>query len=77
MTRDCLSSQWWVPPANKDSVDSLARSGRYLLRALTRRLDTALAQQWRDAGVEVRAVGLQPGMQRDLTAALPVPTGLF
>jgi hypothetical protein len=47
------------------------------VRALTRRLDTALAQQWRDAGVEVRAVGLQPGMQRDLTAALPVPTGLF
>jgi uncharacterized protein YbjT (DUF2867 family) len=58
-------------------VDSLASSGRYRVRALTRRLDTALAQQWRDAGVEVRAVGLQPGMQRDLTAALPVPTGLF
>ena len=47
------------------------------MRALTRRLDTALAQQWRDAGVEVRAVGLQPGMQRELTAALRGSYGLF
>ena len=58
-------------------VDSLARRRHYRVRALTRRLDTALAQQWRDAGVEVRAVGLQPGMQRELTAALRGSYGAF
>jgi hypothetical protein len=58
-------------------VDSLSRSGRYQVRALTRRLDTALVQQWRAAGVDVRAVGLQPGMQRDLTAALRGSYGAF
>jgi len=51
-------------------VDSLLSSGRYRVRALTRHLDTGLAQQWRDASVEVRAVGLQSGMRRDLTEAL-------
>ncbi len=58
-------------------VDSLTRSGRYQVRALTRHLDTSLAQQWRDAGVDVRYVGLQPGMQRDLTAALRGSYGAF
>jgi uncharacterized protein YbjT (DUF2867 family) len=58
-------------------VDSLARSGRYQVRALTRRLDTALAQQWRNAGVDVRAFGLQPGKQRDLTEALRGSYGAF
>src|SRR5215472_370829 len=58
-------------------VDSLARSGRYRVRALTRHLDSGMAQQWRDDGVEVRAVGLQPGMQRDLTAALRGSYGAF
>jgi uncharacterized protein YbjT (DUF2867 family) len=58
-------------------VDSLVSSGRYRVRALTRRLDTALAQQWRDAGVQVGAVGLQPGMQSDLTAALRGSYGAF
>ena len=58
-------------------VDSLARSGRYRVRALTRRLDTALAQQWRDAGIDVRSVGLQPGMQQELAAALRGSYGAF
>jgi uncharacterized protein YbjT (DUF2867 family) len=58
-------------------VDSLTLSNRFQVRALTRRLDTALAQRWRDAGVDVRAVGLQPGMQRDLTAALRGSYGAF
>jgi len=58
-------------------VDSLARSGRYRVRALARRLDTALAQQWRDAGVDVRSVGIQPGMERDLAAALRGSYGAF
>src|SRR5262249_47792384 len=58
-------------------VDSLVRSGRYRVRALTRRLDSSLAQQWREAGVEVRAVGLQPGMRTDLIAALRGSYGAF
>jgi len=58
-------------------VDSLVRSGRYRVRALTRHRDTGLAQQWRDAGVEVHAVGLQSGMQRDLTEALRGSYGAF
>ena len=58
-------------------VNSVARSGRYRVRALTRRLDIPLALQWRDAGVEVRAVALQPGMQRDLTSALRGSYGAF
>jgi len=58
-------------------VDSLARSGRYRVRALTRRLDSALARQWGEAGVEVRAFGLQPGRQTDLTAALRGSYGAF
>src|SRR5262249_28287461 len=58
-------------------VDSFARSGRYRVRALTRRLDTALAQQWREAGVDVRSMGMQPGMERDLVAALRGSYGAF
>src|SRR5262249_38389303 len=58
-------------------VDSLARSGRYRVRALTRHVDSSLAQQWREAGVEVCAVGLQPGMQANLTAALRGSYGAF
>jgi uncharacterized protein YbjT (DUF2867 family) len=58
-------------------VDSLVRSGRFQVRALARRLDTSLAQHWRDAGVDVRAVCLQPGMQRELTAALRGSDGAF
>src|SRR5262245_4525464 len=58
-------------------VDSLLCSGRYRVRALTRHLNTGLAQQWRDAGVQVGAAGLQPGMQRDLTAALRGSYGAF
>jgi uncharacterized protein YbjT (DUF2867 family) len=58
-------------------VDSLASSGSYQVRALTRRLDTVLAQQWRDAGVDVRAFSLQPGMQRELTEVLRGSYGAF
>ena len=49
---------------------ALLDSGRYRVRALTRRRDSQPAQVLAQRGAEVVVVPLQPGMQAELTAAM-------
>jgi len=49
---------------------ALLDSGRYRVRALTRRRDSEPAQVLAQRGAEVVLVPLQPGMQDELTAAI-------
>ena len=48
---------------------ALLDSGRYRVRALTRRRDSEPAQILAQRGAEVMVVPLQPGIQAELTAA--------
>jgi uncharacterized protein YbjT (DUF2867 family) len=56
---------------------ALLDSGRYRVRALTRRRDSQLAQVLAQRGAEVVIVPLQPGMQAELTAAMRGSAGAF
>jgi uncharacterized protein YbjT (DUF2867 family) len=56
---------------------ALLDSGRYRVRALTRRRDSQLAQVLAQRGAEVVVTPLQPGMQAELTAAMRGSAGAF
>ena len=56
---------------------ALLDSGRYRVRALTRRRDSQPAQVLAQKGAEVVVVPLQPGMQAELTAAMRGSAGAF
>ena len=56
---------------------ALLDSGRYRVRALTRRRDSEPAQELAQRGVEVVVVPLQPGKQPELTAAMHGSAGAF
>jgi uncharacterized protein YbjT (DUF2867 family) len=56
---------------------ALLDSGRYRVRALTRRRESAPAQALAQRGAEVQAVPLQPGMRAELTAAMRGSAGAF
>jgi uncharacterized protein YbjT (DUF2867 family) len=56
---------------------ALLDSGRYRVRALTRRRDTEPARALAQRGAEVVVAPLQPGMQAELTAAMRGSTGAF
>jgi uncharacterized protein YbjT (DUF2867 family) len=56
---------------------ALLDSGRYRVRALTRRRDSEPAQVLAQRGAEVVVVPLQPGMQAELTAAMRGSAGAF
>jgi NmrA-like family/Glycosyl transferases group 1 len=56
---------------------ALLDSGRYRVRALTRRRDSEAAQALAQRGAEVVLAPLQPGMQAELTAAMRGSTGAF
>jgi uncharacterized protein YbjT (DUF2867 family) len=58
-------------------ADALLDSGRYRVRALTRRRDSQAAQALVQRGAEVAVVPLQPGMQGELTAAMQGSAGAF
>jgi uncharacterized protein YbjT (DUF2867 family) len=58
-------------------ADSLLDSGRYRVRALTRRLDSQPAQALAKRGAEVVVAPLGPGRQADLTGALKGSAGAF
>ena len=51
-------------------VHALLDSGRYRVRALTRRGDSQPAQILAQRGAEVLIAPLQPGVQAELTAAM-------
>jgi NmrA-like family len=56
---------------------ALLDSGRYRVRALTRRRDSEPARALAQRGAEVVAVPLQPGMQTELAAAMRGSAGAF
>ena len=56
---------------------ALLDSGRYRVRALTRRRDSEPAQVLAQRGAEVVVVPLQPSMQAELTAAMRGSAGAF
>jgi uncharacterized protein YbjT (DUF2867 family) len=56
---------------------ALLDSGRYRVRALTRRRDSQPAQALAQLGAEVVVVPLQPGIQAELTAAMRGSAGAF
>jgi len=56
---------------------ALLDSGRYRVRALTRRRDSEPAQILAQRGAEVVVVPLQPGIQAELTAAMRGSAGRF
>jgi nucleoside-diphosphate-sugar epimerase len=56
---------------------ALLDSGRYRVRALTRRRDSQLAQVLAQRGADVVAAPLQPGGQAELTAAMRGSAGAF
>jgi uncharacterized protein YbjT (DUF2867 family) len=56
---------------------ALLDSGRYRVRALTRRRDSEPAQVLAQRGAEVMVVPLQTGMQAELTAAMRGSAGAF
>lgn len=56
---------------------ALLDSGRYRVRALTRRGDSQPAQALAQRGAEVVVVPLQPGMQTEMTAAMRGSAGAF
>jgi uncharacterized protein YbjT (DUF2867 family) len=56
---------------------ALLESGRYRVRALTRRRDSEPAQVLAQRGAEVLVVPLQTGMQAELTAAMRGSAGAF
>ena len=56
---------------------ALLDSGRYRVRALTRRRDSEPARALAQRGAEVVAAPLQPGMQAELTAAMRGSAGAF
>ena len=58
-------------------VHALLDSGRYRVRALTRRRDSEPAQVLAQRGAEVVVAPLQPGMQAELTAAMRGSAGAF
>ncbi len=51
-------------------AESLLDSGRYRVRALTRRHDSPVAQSLSRKGAEIVIAPLQPGMQAELTVAM-------
>ncbi len=58
-------------------AESLLDSGRYRVRALTRRRDSQPAQILAKKGAEVVVAPLEPGMQAELTAAMNGSAGAF
>jgi uncharacterized protein YbjT (DUF2867 family) len=56
---------------------ALLDSGRYRVRALTRRRDSQPPQVLAQRGAEVVLAALQPGVQAELTAAMRGSTGAF
>jgi uncharacterized protein YbjT (DUF2867 family) len=56
---------------------ALLDSGRYRVRALTRRRDSEPAQVLAQQGAELVVVPLQPGIQTELTAAMRGSAGAF
>jgi hypothetical protein len=58
-------------------VHALLDSGRYRVRALTRRRDSQPAQVLAQRGAEVLIAPLQPGVQAELTAAMRGSAGAF
>jgi uncharacterized protein YbjT (DUF2867 family) len=58
-------------------ADALLDSGRYRVRAMTRRRDSPAAQALAQKGADVAVVPLQPGMQGELTAAMQGSAGAF
>jgi uncharacterized protein YbjT (DUF2867 family) len=56
---------------------ALLESGRYQVRALTRRRDSEPAQALARRGAELVVVPLQPGIQAALTAAMRGSVGAF
>jgi uncharacterized protein YbjT (DUF2867 family) len=58
-------------------ANALLDSGRYRVRALTRRRDSEPAQVLAQRGAEVLVVPLQTGMQAELTAAMRGSAGAF
>jgi uncharacterized protein YbjT (DUF2867 family) len=58
-------------------AEALLDSGRYRVRALTRRRDSRPAQILAQKGAEVVVASLEPGMQAELTAAMSGSAGAF
>lgn len=58
-------------------AESLLDSGRYRVRALTRRHDSPVAQSLSRKGAEIVIAPLQPGMQAELTVAMQGSAGAF
>jgi len=58
-------------------AEALLDSGRYRVRALTRRRDSQPAQILAQKGAEVVVAPLEPGMQAELTAAMSGSAGAF
>lgn len=56
---------------------TLLQSGRYRVRALTRRLDSPEAEVLAQKGAELMIVPLEPGRQRELTKAFEGSDGAF
>ena len=58
-------------------AEALLDSGRYRVRALTRRRDSQPAQILAQKGAEVVVAPLEPGKQAELTAAMRGSAGAF